>query len=131
MFMSRMIPFCVTCSASMVPFWILKGILVRGSSLRTSRSCRISLSLCRKYLQKSVSTEILASIFPAVSVPCFPASRRRHRKFRRRTNMHLFHSFVFMIPYILSWTVLFAESLSAARKPQTMAMVLSSRMWMC
>ena len=108
-FMSRMILFCVTCSASVALFWILKATLVRGNLQRTFHSCRISSSSCRKYLLKFASTEIPVSICLVVSVPCFPVSRKLHRKFRRRMNTHLFHSSVFTIPYILSWTVLFAE----------------------
>ena len=105
MFMSRMILFFVTCSALAALFWILKAIPVRGNLPRTSRLCRISLLSCRRYLLKFASTEILASTCLVVSVPCSQASRKLHRKFRRRTNMHLFRFSVFMILYILFWMV--------------------------
>ena len=61
-----------------------------------------------RYLLKSGNMEIPVSTCPVVSVPCCPVSRKLHRKFRRRMNTHLFRSSVFMIPYILSWTVLSA-----------------------
>ena len=65
-------------------------------------------SSCRRYLRKSGNMEIPVSTCLVVSVPCCPASRKLHRKFRRRMNTHLFRSSVFMIPYILSWTALSA-----------------------
>lgn len=95
----------VTYSALTVPFWILKVIPAQGNLPRTSRSCRISLSSCRRYLLKSGNMEIPVSTCLVVSVPCCPVSRKLHRKFRRRMNTHLFHSSVFMIPYILFWMV--------------------------
>lgn len=107
-FMSRMILSFVTYSASVALFWTLKATPVRENLQRTSHSCRISSSSCRKYLLKSENTEIRASTCLVVSVPCCPVSRKLHRKFRRKTSMHLFRSSVFMIPYILSWTVLSA-----------------------
>lgn len=86
----------------------IKDIPVRGNLQRTSRSCRISSSSCRRYLRKSGNMEIPVSTCLVVSVPCCPASRKLYRKFRRRMNTHLFRSSVFMIPYILSWTALSA-----------------------
>ena len=129
--MSRMTLFCVICSALAVRFRILKVIPARESLLRTSPSCRISLSSCRRYLLKSASTEIPASTCPVVNVLCSLVSRKLYRKFRRKTSMHLFRFSAFMIPYILSLTVLSDVRSSVARKLPKMVMALNSRMWMC
>ena len=93
--MSRMILFCVTCSVSVVRFWILRATPLRWSFRTISRLCRTSSSLCRRCLLKSVSTEIPVSTCPVVSVPCCPDSRKLHRKFRRRDEYALVPFFRF------------------------------------
>ena len=123
--------FSAICSALPILSWTLRATPVPENLRQTSRLYRTSLSLCRKCLLRSGSTATPASIFPAVNVPCFPVSRKQHRKYRRRTSMPLYRSSVFTIPYILSWMVLSAVSLNAARELRTMGMALKHWMWMC
>ena len=57
----------------------IKGYSGPRNLLRTSRSCRISLSSCRRYLLKSGNMEIPVSTCLVVSVPCCPVSRKLHK----------------------------------------------------
>ena len=97
----------VICTGQEAIDEIIKVRADEFSRIQARFKTRLSLSSCRRYLLKSGNMEIPVSTCLVVSVPCCPVSRKLHRKFRRRMNMHLFRSSVFMILYILSWMVRF------------------------
>lgn len=111
-----------------IRYWTSRALRTARSSLPPSPLCRISSSLSRRYLQRSENTAIPASTFPAVSVPCSPASKRQRRKYRIRTRMRLFPSTSFMIQSTPSLKARSVVSLIAARMRLTTMTVWNSRM---